>query len=250
VRSSTDYDRVAPGYTGFRQTDPRIEARVHAALADSRTILNVGAGAGSYEPRDRWVLAVEPSAGMRAQRPPGAAPAIDGRAEGLPLDDGAVDAAMAMITVHHWDDPIGGLAELRRVASRRVVVLTFDMAALAPFWLVGDYAPEILAADGSLFPTIDVIADALGGARVEPVPIPIDCADGFIEAYYARPEGFLDPEVRAAQSVWGRVSDGVVERMAAELERDLADGTWEDRNGHLRSQPEYDGALRLIVKEL
>lgn len=244
---SIDYDRHASAYPERRRADPRIATRVLAALGDARSVLNVGAGCGSYEPRDRYVLAVEPSAGMRAQRPAGLAPAIDARAERLPLDSGSFDAAMAMATIHHWDDPVAGLRELRRVARERVVVLTFDPDALGDFWLLADYLPETLADDRRRFPSIAEIADALGGAGVESVPVPADCSDGFLEAYYAQPEAFLDPAVRAAQSTWPRLPAGAQERALAALQADLLSGAWEERYGRMRRQPSYEGALRLVV---
>jgi SAM-dependent methyltransferase len=244
---SIDYDEHAAAYPAKRRADPRIAARVLEALGDARSVLNVGAGTGSYEPRDRYVLAVEPSAGMRAQRPADLAPTIDACAEALPLDAGSFDAAMAMITIHHWRDPRAGLCELRRVARERVVVLTFDPAALGDFWLLADYLPEALADDRRRFPSIEEVVDALGGARVESIPIPADCSDGFLETYFARPEAFLDPAVRRAQSIWPRLPPDVEQRALAELEADLRSGAWDQRHGELRRRPSYEGALRLVV---
>ena len=241
-----DYDRNAPAYSGNRRADPRIAARVHAALGSSRTVVNVGAGAGSYEPCDRHVIAIEPSAGMRGQRPPELAPAIDACAEALPLDDDSVDAAMAIITIHHWQDPAAGLREMRRVARGPVVVVTFDIDALADYWMIADYLPETLIDDRARFPSIDTIVDLLGGASVETIPIPLDCIDGFFEAYYGRPEAYLDPTVRAAQSVWPRMPDGVEQRAISALGKDLANGAWDAHHGHLRAQGAYEGGLRLI----
>jgi SAM-dependent methyltransferase len=243
----TDYDRHGHGYADHRRADPRIAARIHAALGEARKVVNVGAGAGSYEPEDRYVLAIEPSATMRLQRPPRLAPAIDARAEALPLDDASVDAAMAIITVHHWDEPGRGLRELRRVSRGPVVVLTFDIETLGSYWLVADYAPELLAAERECFPSVGEIVDALGGAQVEAVPVPADCRDGIVEAYYGRPEAYLDPAVRAAQSVWRRLPAGVETRTVAALAEDLASGAWDQRHGTLRDRGEYDAALRLIV---
>ncbi len=242
-----DYDTHGAGYAVQRRPDPRIAALVHAALGDARTVLNVGAGAGSYEPDDRYVAAVEPSAAMRAQRPPGAAPAVDATAESLPFDTGAFDAAMATVTVHQWSDPAAGLAELRRVARGPVVVLTFDGDALDRLWLA-EYAPELITAERRRYPPIDVIAAAAGRtAVVTPVPIPIDCVDGFTEAYYARPEMFLDPRVRAAQSAWGFVDDDATARAVERLRADLTSGAWDAKHGALRDQPAFVGSLRLIV---
>jgi SAM-dependent methyltransferase len=245
--SSIDYDRYAPSYPSQRRADPRIAARVHAALGDARTVLNVGAGSGSYEPADRYVLAVEPSAGMRAQRPRHLAPAVAASAESLPLDEDSVDAAMAVITIHHWTDPIAGLREMRRIARSAVVILTFDVGVLADFWMLTDYLPEALSDDHRRFITIDAITGTLKGARVEIVPVPADCVDGFFEAHYGRPEAYLDPAVRAAQSVWPRLPEGVEERAIAALSSDLESGAWDTRHGHLRTEPEHEGGLRLIV---
>ncbi|GLY93818.1 methyltransferase domain-containing protein [Actinoplanes sp. NBRC 103695] len=242
-----DYEAHGGGYVLQRRPDPRIAAMVHAAFGDARTLLNVGAGAGSYEPDDRYVVAVEPSAAMRAQRPAGAVPAIDATAEALPFDDDAFDAALASITVHQWSDSAKGLAELRRVTRGPVVVLTFDGDALDTLWLA-DYVPELIAAERRRYPPIEVIAAAAGRtADVLPVPIPIDCVDGFTEAYYARPDMFLEPRVRAAQSGWGFVDEPAIARGVRRLRDDLASGAWDDRYGSLRTQPEFVGALRLIV---
>jgi SAM-dependent methyltransferase len=186
---------------------------------------------------------------MRAQRPAHLAPAVIASAEALPLDDDAFDAAMAIITLHHWRDPAAGLRELRRVARGPVVVLTFDIDVLAGYWMIGDYLPEALADDRERFPTIDAVADILGGARIEPVLIPADCEDGFFEAHYARPEAYLDPALRAAQSVWPRLPEGVEQRALAALSADLASGAWDARHGYLRAQPAYDGGLRLVVSD-
>jgi len=219
---------------------------VRAALGGARSVVNVGAGTGSYEPDDRYVIAVEPSATMRAQRSR-VRPAIAAAAEAVPLDDDAVDAAMAIATVHHWDDPVAGLAEMRRVARGPAVVLTFDAEAIARFWLIADYLPELGDVDRARFPSVDAIAAALGGARVEPVAVAVDCCDGFIEAYYARPEAFLDPGVRAAQSPWPLLPAGAERRGLDALAADLASGKWDARHGELRSQLEYQSSLRLVI---
>jgi hypothetical protein len=198
-----DYEPEGAGYASHRRPDPRIAALLHGALGPARTVLNVGAGAGSYEPQDRYVAAAEPSASMRSLRPPELAPAIDATAENLPFDDGSFDAAMASVTVHQRADTRRGLEELRRVSRGPVVILTFDGDALDRLWL-GDYLTELFAAERRRYPAIEEICSILGGrTEVQPVPIPIDCTDGFTEAFYARPEQFLDPEVRRAQSVWG-----------------------------------------------
>ena len=247
IAGDVDYAIHGCGYARQRRTDPRIARVIVEALGDARTVLNVGAGAGSYEPEDRHVVAVEPSAAMRAQRPSHAVPAIDGRAEALPFDDRAFDASMATVTVHQWQDPARGLHEMRRVTRGPVVILTFDGEALDRFWLA-DYVPELTACDRSRLPAIAAIAAGLGGrVEVVPVPIAIDCVDGFTETYYARPEAFLDDAVRRAQSVWNFVPDGVEQRFVDALAADLRSGAWDDRYGDWRTRPTFDGALRLIV---
>jgi hypothetical protein len=248
VTARVDYERHGRTYARHRQADPRIAARIHEALGDARTVLNVGAGAGSYEPCDRWVLAVEPSATMRAQRPAGAAPAIDARAEALPLDDGAVDAAMACVTIHHWESSEAGLGELRRVARGPVVVFTFELDHL-PAWQL-EYLREGVAKERPRFPAIDDIAAALGGrTHVERIPTPGDCTDGFFEAFWRRPEALLDPEVRGAQSVWALLEPEVEQRIVDRLAAALDSGAWDATHGHLREQDTLQGALRLVISE-
>ena len=243
-----DYERHGAPYARHRRSDPRIATRIHAALGDARTVINVGAGTGSYEPADRWLLAVEPSAVMRAQRPPGSAPVISARAEALPFDDDAVDAAMACITVHHWEPASAGLAELRRVARGPVVVLTFDLDAL-PAWQL-DYLSEGLEIERPRFPAPSAIAEALGGAtRIEHIPTPADCADGFFEAFWNRPEALLDPEIRASQSMWELLPAGTEERIIGRLGTALRSGAWDSEHGRLRDQRQHEGSLRLIVAE-
>jgi len=243
------YDTIGATYTVTRRTEPRIAAQIWAALGDARTVVNVGAGTGSYEPGDRDVTAVEPSALMRAQRPPDAAPCIAGVAESLPFDDGSFDAAMAICTVHHWPDPIAGLREMRRVAGR-VVVLTFDGDETLwrdRFWLTRDYLPEVedLLAG---WPSIGELAGAIG-ARVEPVLIPWDCADGFFEAYWRRPEAYLDERVRRGISVWARLGPEAERRAVDGLRDDLASGRWVERNRDLLDLDAADLGLRLLVSE-
>jgi len=248
VTARVDYERHGRSYARHRRPDPRIAARIHAALGDARTVLNVGAGAGSYEPRDRWVLAVEPSATMRAQRPAGAAPALNARAEALPFDDGAVDAAMACVTIHHWEPPEAGLAELRRVARGPVVIFTFELDAL-PAWQHA-FLREGLEQERPRFPAIDDIATVLGGrTRVERIPTPGDCLDGFFEAFWRRPEELLDPAVRSAQSMWALLDSSVENRMVDRLAAALGSGAWDAEHGHLREQQDFDGALRLVISE-
>jgi SAM-dependent methyltransferase len=248
VATQVDYDTHGRGYAQRRRADPRIAARIEAALGDARTVLNVGAGAGSYEPRDRWVLAVEPSATMRAERPPEAAPALAAGAESLPLDDDSVDAAMACVTIHHWEDRAAGLAELRRVARGPVVVFTFDLTDLIAWQR--DYFAEAVAIEQPRFGTIEEVATELGGeVRIERIPTPADCTDGFFEAYWNRPEPLLDPTVRASQSIWQLLEPSVEDQITDRLAADLASGRWDEENGALRSMESYEGSLRLVISE-
>lgn len=244
-----NYNEHGSQYAGYRSTDPRIAQYVHAALGDARTVLNVGAGAGSYEPIDRYVVAIEPSAVMRAQRPAHLAPAIIATAGDLPFDDNAFDASMAMVTIHHWSDAEKGLKDLRRVTKGPVIIMTFDKEAVPNFW-IAEYAPELIAVDRMRYQPIDFITAALGSnCEVQHIPVPIDCVDGFQEAFYARPEAFLDVEVRLSQSAWGFLADGVEEQIVKRLAADLTSGEWDRKYGHLRTQPEFTCALRLIISK-
>jgi SAM-dependent methyltransferase len=241
------YDTIGATYPVTRQTEPRIAARIWAALGDARTVLNVGAGTGSYEPSDRDVIAVEPSALMRAQRPAGAAPCLAAAAESLPFQDQSFDAAMAISTVHHWQDPIAGLREMRRVA-RRVMVFTHDTSDTGwrrRFWLTRDYLPE---AAGLLVgrPSLAEQTRAIG-ARIEPVLIPWDCADGFFEAYWRRPEAYLDENVRRGISVWARVGPDAEQRAVHSLRNDLVSGRWAERNRDLAALDAAELGLRLLI---
>jgi SAM-dependent methyltransferase len=245
-----DYATLGESYTQYRRPDPRIGAHVAAALGDARTVLNVGAGAGSYEPGDRVVTPVEPSASMRAKRPAGLAVAINATAEQLPFDDGAFDAAMTTFSVHQWGDLRAGLRELRRVTRGPVVILTGDPDLVREFWLY-EYAPEVLDTEARRYPSVAALADGLGGTiAVASVPIPLDCSDGFNEAYYGRPEALLDPAARLSCSAWSFPPPEVQQRFTRDLSRDLADGTWDRRHGHLRSQPTLNGSLILVTSTL
>lgn len=242
-----NYGVIGANYTTYRQPDPRIAAVIHAALGDAVTVLNVGAGAGSYEPVDREMTAVEPSASMRSQRPGHRVRAIDATAENLPFADRTFDASMATFTVHQWSQLGRGLSEMRRVTRGPVVILSADPAALTRCWL-NDYAPEMIAVEASRYPAMEAIAEGLGGdVEITSMPIPLDCVDGFGEAYYGRPERILEPGARLANSAWSFVDPSVSERFVAELGRDLADGTWDRKYGQLRTQTFFDGSLRLIV---
>jgi SAM-dependent methyltransferase len=242
-----DYSRIGDGYARIRQPDPRIAARILAALGDARTVLNVGAGAGSYEPVDREVTAVEPSASMRAQRPSWLTTAIDATSDALPFTDDSFDASMATVTVHQWPDRAAGLAEMRRVTRGPVVIMTFDPVPPQWWWLL-DYAPEVLEVDARRMPAIaDLVTELGGNAEVIPVPVPADCIDGFGQAFFARPERLLEREVRKAMSAWSFVPDDVVDRFVHELSRDLASGEWDRRYGDFRRLAEFDAGLRIVV---
>jgi SAM-dependent methyltransferase len=240
------YDAIGRTYAATLRPDPRIAVRIHAALGDATSVVNVGAGTGSYEPAST-ALAVEPSAVMIAQRPAGSAPAVRAVAEAMPLRDGAVDAALAVLTVHHWTDLAAGIAELRRVARWRVVLLVWEQPVTGDFWL-----PEYFPGSGrsTVSVPLDRLTGLLGGARVEVVPVPHDCVDGFGAAYWRRPEAYLDPVVRAGISSFAREP---AERLRAGLERlaaDLASGAWHDRYADLLALDELDLGYRLLVAEL
>lgn len=242
-----NYGAVGGTYGRFRRPDPRIAALILRALGDARLVLNVGAGAGSYEPTDREVTAVEPSAAMRAQRPAHLPEAVDAVAEALPFADDSFDASMATFSVHQWQDLAAGLAQMRRVTRGPVLVLTCDPSELHRFWL-HEYAPEAIETEARRYPPIRAIADALGAnSTVRPVPIPLDCMDGFNEAYYGRPERLLDPAARLACSAWSFVAPDAVSRFERALRRDLADGAWDARHGALRQRATFEGSLKLVV---
>lgn len=244
-----DYGSIGQGYTRWRQPEPRIAMRLHAALGPARKVLNIGAGAGSYEPIDRNVTPVEPSATMRAQRPGHLPPAIQAVAESLPFEDGHFDAAMASFTIHQWTDLAKGLAELRRVTRGPVVILTCLPDLVQRFWL-NDYAPEVLATEARRYPSPARVAEGLGETvRVEPVPVPFDCRDGFNEAYFGRPEILLEPGARQANSAWSFVDEAVAAAYVAHLADALATGDWDARHAGLRGQSEYEGSLALLVAD-
>jgi SAM-dependent methyltransferase len=247
-RSALTYDLIGAGYAARRRPDPRIEGRLHTALGDARSVINVGAGTGSYEPV-QTMLAVEPSAVMVEQRPAGAAPVVRARAEALPVASGAADAAMAVLTVHHWSDVPAGIAELRRVARRRVVVLTCDPSTFSRFWLVREYLPELAAADPTRQVPLVGLAELLGGARIEPVPVPHDCTDGFAAAYWRRPHAYLDPAVRAGVSLLARAPRELLQPALRRLADDLAAGRWHARHRDLAHREELDAGYRLLIAE-
>jgi SAM-dependent methyltransferase len=244
------YDAIGRGYGEHRRPDPRLAAAIWAALGDARSVINVGAGAGSYEPADRGVLAVEPSAVMIAQRPPGSAPVVQATAERLPVADGAFDAAMAVLTIQHWTDLDRGLAELRRVARQRIVLVTIDVDALGELWLIRDYIPAMRASHAAVFPSLTSLARALPDVSVSALTVPRDCADRFLAALWARPEAYLDAGIRSATSAWRQLPGHVVDGALARLRDDLDSGRWDDRHGELRDMPALDVGLRIVRAEL
>jgi SAM-dependent methyltransferase len=240
------YDRIGVGYRQVRRPDPRIAARIETALGDARTVLNVGAGTGSYEPADREVTAVEPSRVMIEQRPADAAPVVQASAEALPFEDGSFDAAMALVTVHHWPDPIAGVSEMVRVARQRVAVLSFDPGPMESLWLC-EYFPRAWEIHRDSMPPVAELAAAMGpGATIEAVPIPCLCTDGFFCALWDRPKLHLDPLVRRASSVWYAMTAEQIDGGLAALRADLAGGAWDERYGELRSAAELDVGMRLL----
>lgn len=243
------YDQIGTTYAAHRRPDPRIFSAIDAALGDATTVLDVGAGTGSYELGDRRYVAVEPSRVMLGQRSRESAPAVQGVAEQLPFPDDAFDAAMAILTVHHWPDAARGLAEVRRVTGGPIVVLTWDAEAFADtFWLVRDYLPEAALRELPLV-TLTRIRQLVGRCRVEPVVVPHDCTDGFFAAYWRRPERYLDPATRAAISGLALLDPPVVDRMVAALGADLASGRWHERYGDLLDLDTYDHGYRLVITE-
>ena len=246
--NDTSYEQIGLGYTRARRTEPRIAERIFSALGDAHTVLNVGAGTGCYEPSNRDVLAVEPSAVMRSQRPAGAAPCIDARAEELPFPDDSFDAALAVLSDQHWPDPIAGLREMCRVARQRVVLFQWDNAESERFWLVRDYLHNEYHALTVGGPTLRERAAAID-ARMEPVPIPFDVRDGFFHAFWRRPAAYLQEPVRRGSSVWARVGVDAEQRVVAALARDLQSGAWAQRNAELLGLESIDLGARLLIAE-
>jgi len=236
------YDLISLNYADLRKPDPRIAALIHDALGDARTVLNVGAGTGSYEPADREVTAVEPSLEMIRKRPEAAAPAIQASADRLPFADKSFDAAMAILTVHHWPDKQAGLNEMRRVTRGPIVLLTFDPAHRP--WLT-DYLPELAKLDDAQMPRMEDYVRWLGEVRIAPVPVPHDCSDGFLYAYWRRPAAYLDPRIRSGSSSFWRISDADAD--LAHLASDLETGVWAKRYANLLARDDYDAGYRLVV---
>lgn len=243
------YDRIGVGYAAHRRADPQIAARIDEALGDARTVVNVGAGAGSYEPRSREVTAVEPSAEMISQRPAAAAPVVQASAESLPFDDDSFDAAMGVLTAHHWADLNAGLNEMQRVARRRIVMVAFDPEALEELWITADYFPAMLALKRPSGAGSRELAALLPETTTSPLLVPHDCADHFFAALWARPELLFDDDLVRSMWVWQGISEEARRAGRERLAADLESGAWEQRYGHLRRQPEHDVGLRLVVSE-
>jgi SAM-dependent methyltransferase len=241
------YDDIGSVYARHRRPDPRVADPINRALGDATSVVNVGAGTGSYEPRDRQVVAVEPSTVMIGQRPPGSAPVVRAMAEALPFADGEYAAALAILTVHHWTDIEAGLAEMVRVAPR-VVVFTFDPTVHDSFWFFQDYIPEAMWPQPTKPIEVEAVAEAIGADRVEVVPVPADCIDGFNWAFWRRPHAYLDPEVRACMSGLALLDDELVAERMTRLRADLENGSWEARHGRLLDRDAIDGGFRLVVR--
>lgn len=241
------YDRIGKSYSANRRSDPRIAKLINEALGDAGTVLNVGAGTGSYEPKQAEVIAAEPSLEMIRQRPAHAAPVVRAFAEELPFADKSFQASMALLTLHHWSDIDEGLRELLRVSRQRVVLFTWD-PAFPGFWLTKDYFPELNKFHHKMFPTLEQCQKALGLINIAKVPIPHDCTDGFLGAYWRRPEAYLDSRVRGSMSTFSRIKH---EAEGAEtLARDLANGVWKERNVELLGQESLDLGYRLLIKRM
>jgi len=238
------YDIIGINYTDLRRPDPRIAAAIHEALGQAETVLNVGAGTGSYEPVDRLVTAVEPSIEMIRKRSPSAAKVIQASADSLPFDDDAFDAAMAILTVHHWPDKEAGLREMRRVTRGRIVLLTFDPTHRP--WLT-DYLPELARLDEAQMPAISDYELWLGPVQITPVLVPHDCSDGFLYAYWRRPAAYLDPRIRSGSSSFWAI--GAVDLALERLKQDLETGEWERRYAELRTLDSCDLGYRLVVAD-
>ena len=243
------YDRIGHGYSATRREDPELRRRIHAALGAARTVVNVGAGTGSYEPSDRHVIAIEPSDIMSSQRPSHLVPTVRATAGQLPLRDQSVDAAMAILSLHHWDaEQEQGVRELRRVARDTVVILTYDPRVSEQMWLVAEYLPEVAELDHEIFPHPELVVTWLGGdARIETIELSRETPDWMLGSFWAHPERVLDPNARGGTSGFARMPETVVQRVVAAVDDDLRTGAWDRRNGHLRRLERLDVGLRLIV---
>ena len=246
------YNKIGTDYTNTRRPDPRLADLIHSPLEGMESILNVGAGAGSYEPADKSLIALEPSSTMISQRPAGAAPCVSGEVENLPFADNSFDSAMALLTLHHWRDIWRGLSELKRVVRKRIVIHThaWEAAEAEGFWLTNDYIPEIIDQDAERFPNFADIASQFRAAHVIEVPIPHDCIDGFLCAYWRRPEAYLNEQVRKGISSFQQIPQPVFAKGLAKLKADLDSGHWVERYGELLDKETIDLGYRLIVAEI
>jgi SAM-dependent methyltransferase len=242
------YDRIGARYCTTRRPDPRIASQIHAALSTMGTVINVGAGTGSYEPA-QTAAAIEPSMVMITQRPSGSAPCIQATAEALPLRDKCVDAAMAVLTVHHWSDVAAGIDELRRVTRHRIVILTWDQTVTRNFWLLREYLPDAARISDALYVPVDRLVELSGGAQVQTVPVPYDCTDGFGAAYWRRPEAYLDPTVRAGISMLAYAGEATLAEGLTRLAADLRSGQWHQRHSGLLEQQQLDAGYRLLISD-
>jgi len=249
--TSPVYDTIGRGYVAHRRPDPRWAAVIAAHLgADAGDlVVNVGAGSGSYEPTHCAVVAIEPSQVMVAQRPAAAAPVVRASASAMPLPSGGADVALAILTVHHWDDPAAGLAELCRVAPRRVV-LAIDFELHSRFWLLEEYLPDVGHYVRRCGPGSDEIAAAICATTSVPLLVPRDMADGVLGAYWCRPEAYLDPAVRANASGLALADPAVIARGIGHLEADLVSGSWRDVHTDLLGRDGVDLGYRLLVADV
>lgn len=244
-----DYGKIGSGYRRYRRPEPEFAQAIQHALGDARHVINVGAGTGSYEPGERDVTAVEPSAAMRTQRTRDQAPVVDAHAEALPFDDDSFDAALSTFSIHQWQNLDAGLSEMRRVARGPVVIMTYDPMRVERFWL-RNFAPEVIETEARRYPSLERISACLGGTvEVTRLPIPFDCVDGFAEAYFGRPAMFLDPEARKANSAWSFVSADSARKSVENLRHSLNNGSWDEAHGALRTASHFDGSLVLIRAE-
>ncbi|WP_251091456.1 class I SAM-dependent methyltransferase [Streptomyces sp. Caat 7-52] len=246
LSTAEHYNRIGVGYSAVRRPDKRWADTIRAALGDARTVVNLGAGSGAYEPTDMQIVAVEPSREMRSQRGPDAAPCVIARAESLPFDDQAFDAAMAVLTVHHWSDLEAGVSELLRVAERFAIV-TYDMDVQADYWFTRDYVPEIAQAERSRVPALEHLTSLLGPCDITELPVWRDFTDGFMTAFWARPEAYLDAETRRACSAFSLTDPEAVERGVSRLREDLASGEWQRRYADLADRSAIDAGFRLVT---
>lgn len=243
------YDSIGQAYRATRRADPRIASAITNALGDVASVVNIGAGTGSYEPRET-IVAIEPSWVMIGQRPPGSAPAVQAVAEHIPLRDHCADAAMAVLTVHHWSDAAAGLAEMRRIARRRLVFFTWYPQVFPSFWLLSEYLPEAGKVDSAMTEPLRVLARLLPDAEVRPVPVPHDCVDGFAAAYWRRPQAYLDPAVRAGISMLAKTGEDALRAGLTRLADDLRTRRWHENHADLLQLDSLDVGYRILIAEL